>query len=482
MEKAFNWFIPTCSDGNQLDRRNMATKASGSSGTRSKVPTHFLHLLFNGRNGAMLPLLKWGTLALMVLVFGLIATVSNAEMKSQGAMQQQMMTPQSSSESSGMMGGQQGMTSGMTESGAGMEKSQGQGQMMGSGMMSGGMMSSGMMGGGMGRMMGSEMMGGHQAGGGMMGAGMHGMMGLNIMDAQSLKGMAAVLHKGSLADLKEELGLTAAQVEQLKGLMLDHKRDIIRNTAARKLAQLDLYELLDRKEVDLLKAQDIINKIANLSGELKFSGLEKMVKAKALLTDEQRNKLEALPGPKGKGMGRCGMMGDEKTGAHMGSMMGEQQTGGHMGGMMGGQQSGGQMGGMMSAGTTAQAAVTPGFTKSSEAAGVTITMNYLNPSQNIPKGELAFQVKLDTHSVDLDQFKLGQISFLQDEKGREYPAKGWQPSQGSGGHHVSGILTFSNLDSEGKEVVPADAAGIKVAVKGLAGVKERLFEWNVSSK
>lgn len=501
-------------------------------------------IVSTGRFGLFRHLLKLGSLGALALGFSLMTADVNAEMMGQSGMGKQMDTSQTSTKSAEMMGGQHETGAGETGGGDVMGKSMGTEQMMGSGMggmmgaqqSGGGMMSSGMsgmmgggkmggrqtgcsimsgmmggrqmsggmMGGGMGQMMGSGMggmMGGQQSGGGMMGSGMSGMMGggrgmaagmemgrmmgfevmgLNLMDTESLKGMASALQRGDLTGLKEELGLTSEQEDMLKSLTLAYKRDFIRKTAARNLAQLDLHELLDQKEVDLLKVQTKVAEIVAANGEIRFSGLEKMVKAKASLTDEQRAKLEKLTSPVCPGMAGSGMKSEQ-----MGGMMGGQQTGGHMGGMMGSSMMGGEgtgegMAGGMSMGTSAQAAAAQGFTKTKEAAGVTVSISYLNPSQEVAKGELAFRVSLETHSVDLDQYKLSQIAFLRDEQGKEYQAKGWVPQQGSGGHHVKGILTFSNMDATGREIVRPDIQSIEVVIKGLAGEKERSFKWNLS--
>ncbi len=56
------------------------------------------------------------------------------------------------------------------------------------------------------------------------------------------------------------------------------------------------------------------------------------------------------------------------------------------------------------------------LTGKSEAGDVTVDVTYLNPGEDSP----AFNIKLDTHSSDLDQYKLEAIVSLRDEKGKEY--------------------------------------------------------------
>ena len=43
---------------------------------------------------------------------------------------------------------------------------------------------------------------------------------------------------------------------------------------------------------------------------------------------------------------------------------------------------------------------------------VEITAIYLNPLEKAGDSELRFEVKLDTHSVDLEQYELKEISFI----------------------------------------------------------------------
>lgn len=64
-----------------------------------------------------------------------------------------------------------------------------------------------------------------------------------------------------------------------------------------------------------------------------------------------------------------------------------------------------------------------------------------------PKGlevgkEAVFEVVLDTHFVPLD-FDLTKISKLTDDQGNVYQPISW--SGGSGGHHLSGTLSFPQL-------------------------------------
>jgi hypothetical protein len=83
--------------------------------------------------------------------------------------------------------------------------------------------------------------------------------------------------------------------------------------------------------------------------------------------------------------------------------------------------------------------------------------------------EVRFEVRLNTHSVALDQ-NLAAISSLKDNKGNTFQAIGWDGSP-PGGHHRSGTLSF-----------PALAQGTKTVtliIKGIGKDSERIFSWQV---
>jgi len=102
---------------------------------------------------------------------------------------------------------------------------------------------------------------------------------------------------------------------------------------------------------------------------------------------------------------------------------------------------------------------------------VEINLVYLNPLQQESTNELAFDVTMETHSVDLDAYKMETLSFLRIAGKQELKALGWL-NPGGGGHHVSGVLKF-----EGP--IPPGAKLIQVIIRGVGNVKERIFEWKL---
>ena len=83
--------------------------------------------------------------------------------------------------------------------------------------------------------------------------------------------------------------------------------------------------------------------------------------------------------------------------------------------------------------------------------------------------EARFEVRMNTHSVELDQ-DLAAISSLKDNKGNTFQAKGWDGSP-PGGHHRSGTLSFPAL-APGAETVT-------LIIKGVGKDSERVFTWQV---
>ena len=97
---------------------------------------------------------------------------------------------------------------------------------------------------------------------------------------------------------------------------------------------------------------------------------------------------------------------------------------------------------------------------------VSVEVKPLNVEVSKP---VSFKISLNTHSGSLD-FDLRDISFLKDDKGNSYKPVSWDGSA-PGGHHRSGVLTFSKLKGPAGE--------IKLTLKEIAGVPERVFEWRI---
>jgi hypothetical protein len=110
--------------------------------------------------------------------------------------------------------------------------------------------------------------------------------------------------------------------------------------------------------------------------------------------------------------------------------------------------------------------------------GVEVSVTYLVDDSD---KELQFRIALNTHSVDLSQFSMDKLTYLRTDKGKEYKAlPGWDaPAEGS--HHTTGTVRFAK-ESNGKPVIGKDARYFEIVIRDLAGVKERVFKWNLPIK
>lgn len=102
---------------------------------------------------------------------------------------------------------------------------------------------------------------------------------------------------------------------------------------------------------------------------------------------------------------------------------------------------------------------------------VEMAVLYLNPLRQEAGSVLSFEVRMNTHSVNLDVYEMGEISFLRIDGGDEQKALGWS-KPGGGGHHRSGVLKFAGP-------IPSGARSLQVIIRGVGGVKERVFEWKL---
>ncbi len=109
-----------------------------------------------------------------------------------------------------------------------------------------------------------------------------------------------------------------------------------------------------------------------------------------------------------------------------------------------------------------------GLTQEAEAAGVTVKTTYTNPGEKT----LVFIVTLDTHSVELEGYKFEEIVVLRDEAGIIY-----MPAlivQSGSGHHREATVEFKDAAAQLK--------GFELVVKGVAGVDERVFKFDLKKK
>lgn len=114
-----------------------------------------------------------------------------------------------------------------------------------------------------------------------------------------------------------------------------------------------------------------------------------------------------------------------------------------------------------------------GGTRVSEAGRVSVAVSWDGLVQG--QGEevtVAFQVSMDTHSVNLDAYDLAKLAVLRNDRGEAVQPAKWEAPRG--GHHRKGVLTFA---------VPATFLSgtrfLELVVRDVAGVPERVLRWEL---
>ncbi|MBW2149138.1 MAG: hypothetical protein JRG73_11815 [Deltaproteobacteria bacterium] len=105
---------------------------------------------------------------------------------------------------------------------------------------------------------------------------------------------------------------------------------------------------------------------------------------------------------------------------------------------------------------------------------------FMNPLQQNPgtSSDLIFEIRMNTHSVNLDSFKLEELALLSNDVGDQArPVKLDNPA--GGGHHRSGILRFPAQTLDGKNLIRGGVNSIELVIRDVAGVPERIFRWEL---
>jgi len=111
------------------------------------------------------------------------------------------------------------------------------------------------------------------------------------------------------------------------------------------------------------------------------------------------------------------------------------------------------------------------LTRSNSQGAVTIDITPLNLDR--PGATLDFEVELNTHSVDLS-YDLSKHAVFR-SRGKEVAATQW--SGGSGGHHVSGRLSFPATTADGAALLEPGTTPFEIVIRDVADVPERTFRW-----
>ncbi len=112
---------------------------------------------------------------------------------------------------------------------------------------------------------------------------------------------------------------------------------------------------------------------------------------------------------------------------------------------------------------------TNGLVQSNTGGSITIDVEWIKAED----GYLIFDVAMNTHSVDLDQYDLGRLAVLRDDAGNEYNPVSWDSA--AGGHHRQGTLTFPLPDS----LSQGTAKYVEVVIRDVADIAERVLKWEL---
>ncbi len=108
-------------------------------------------------------------------------------------------------------------------------------------------------------------------------------------------------------------------------------------------------------------------------------------------------------------------------------------------------------------------------TQTSDGGQVTVVVAWVGPAAGA-----VFDVRLDTHSVDLDALELANAT-LRNDRGETMTARPWTAPKG--GHHREGSLTF---DGDGPAFF-AGASWIELVMTGVGDLPTRMLRWEVGS-
>lgn len=137
---------------------------------------------------------------------------------------------------------------------------------------------------------------------------------------------------------------------------------------------------------------------------------------------------------------------------------------------------------MMGGGMGQQAAAAPSASLTGQAAGkrtdptgpVTVEATLLDPGK--ASDRIRIEIVLDTHSVELDGYKLESLATLRTDTGKVVQPLAIESPSGSG-HHRKGVLVFPGADASGSLL--AGAKSIELIVRDVGGVKERSLRWTI---
>lgn len=143
---------------------------------------------------------------------------------------------------------------------------------------------------------------------GMMGGGRGDMMDRGMSGKLDGGGMRSMMHGGRMGmmtqgmrhmfylDRADELGLSFEQVNRLKAIHLECRKENIRNAAEAKIARLELSELLSTDNWGPKEVEPLVRKVRKLEGDIQVRHLQAVSDARKVLTAEQLQQARAEDG------------------------------------------------------------------------------------------------------------------------------------------------------------------------------------------
>ncbi len=146
------------------------------------------------------------------------------------------------------------------------------------------------------------------------------------MGKGGMQGPGGGAHPGMMFSpsfLKNELKLSDEQIDKFKKLRNDYERESIKRGAEIKLAEMDLWDLFDKKDFTADQMEKKVREVEAKKTDLRVFRFKQLSTVKSILTPEQFEKFRSM-GAMMFGGGRYGMgMGGMKGGMGMpGGMMG----------------------------------------------------------------------------------------------------------------------------------------------------------------
>ncbi len=131
-------------------------------------------------------------------------------------------------------------------------------------------------------------------------------------------------HDAHMLDKLMTLGLDEKQMEAVRTVHFNLKKEVIRKNAEVDIAEMELKEILHKDKADIKAAEAKIRQVESLKSEVMIAHVKALEAVKEKLTPEQRKKFASIMQEKhgrhgGDMMGKCGMMQDDGHKGHHGA-------------------------------------------------------------------------------------------------------------------------------------------------------------------